>query len=220
MLEFPALILGALLGFALIHSLLASRTAKALAWRLLGERQGRRWYRLLYNALAIVSLLPALALLVTLPDRELYHIPPPFSVLALGVQALAVAGMAYSIYQLDFLHFAGLRQLAGWINRAEARAESDTSASRLVVDGLHRYVRHPLYTSSLIALWLISPMTVNRLAFAVGITLYFYVGSIFEERKLVMEFGEAYRAHQRRVPRLVPRLRSPGANKRRQMLYL
>ncbi len=203
----PILILVALLGFGVLHSLLASHTAKALARHLFGDRHSRGWYRLLYNALAVISLLPALALAVALPDRELYRIPPPFSILTLGVQALGIAGMAYSIYQLDFPHFAGLRQLASWLKHAEARSESDTSTSHLVVDGLHRYVRHPLYTSSLIVLWLISPMTANRMAFVVGVTLYFYAGSIFEEHKLVAEFGEAYREYQRRVPRLIPRIR-------------
>ena len=49
-------------------------------------------------------------------------------------------------------------------------------------------------------------MTRNVLALNIGITLYFWIGSIYEERRLVAEFGEAYREHQRRVPRLVPRL--------------
>jgi len=201
----PISILGALLGFGIVHSLLASHAAKTLARRLFGDRHSRGWYRLLYNALAAISLLPALALVIALPDRELYRIPPPFSILALGIQAFGVLGMAYSIYQLDFLHFGGLKQVAGWMNLVEVHSQSDTSTSRLVVDGLHRYVRHPLYTSSLIVLWLVSPMTVNRLAFVVGVTLYFYIGSIFEERKLVAEFGDAYRDYQRRVPRLLPR---------------
>jgi len=204
----PLLVLAAALGFGLLHSLLASRAAKAWARRAVGERHASGWYRLAFNVLAVVSLLPSLALVVALPDRELYRIPPPFSIVALGVQALAVIGMAYSLFQLDLRHFTGLRQWVGWLNRTAMHAESDTSASRLVVDGLHRFVRHPLYTCSLVALWLISPMTVNRLAFAAGATVYFYVGSIFEERKLVAEFGEAYRRYQRRVPRLIPRIRS------------
>ena len=79
-----------------------------------------------------------------------------------------------------------------------------TSTAQLVTDGLHRYVRHPLYTTSLIILYLISPMSLNWLAFAVSCHVYFYLGSIFEERKLVREFGVAYRVYQQRVPRLVP----------------
>jgi len=202
----PLLILVAMAGFGMVHSVLASRAAKTAASRLVGDRHSQGWYRLLYNSFAAISLLPTLALLIALPDRDLYRFPPPFSYFALGVQALAALGLVYSVFQLGPMHFIGLRQWVGWLNGVEVHSESDTSASRLVVDGLHRYVRHPLYTTSLIILWLVSPMTVNRLAFVVGITLYFYVGSIFEERKLIGEFGEAYRAYQRRVPRLVPNL--------------
>jgi protein-S-isoprenylcysteine O-methyltransferase Ste14 len=202
------LIFAALAGFGLVHSLLASQAFKALARRWFGDRHTRGWYRLAYNGLAALTLLPALALTIALPDREVYRFPPLLAIAALGVQTLGALGVAYSIYQLDFPHFAGLRQLSAWLRRIETRSESDTSTSRLVVNGLHRYVRHPLYTSSLIVLWLISPMTVNRLAFVVGVTVYFYVGSIFEERKLVAEFGDAYRAYQQRVPRLLPRIRS------------
>jgi protein-S-isoprenylcysteine O-methyltransferase Ste14 len=51
-------------------------------------------------------------------------------------------------------------------------------------------------------------MTLNRLALAVGVHVYFWIGSIFEERKLVREFGDTYRDYQRRVPRLLPRLKT------------
>jgi protein-S-isoprenylcysteine O-methyltransferase Ste14 len=48
-------------------------------------------------------------------------------------------------------------------------------------------------------------MTTSTLALFFGLTLYIYIGSIFEERRLIAEFGEAYREYQRSVPRLIPR---------------
>jgi protein-S-isoprenylcysteine O-methyltransferase Ste14 len=65
------------------------------------------------------------------------------------------------------------------------------STWQLVTDGLHRLVRHPLYTTSLIVLYLASPMSLNGLAFAVSCNVYFFIGVFFEERKLVREFGDA-----------------------------
>jgi protein-S-isoprenylcysteine O-methyltransferase Ste14 len=39
-----------------------------------------------------------------------------------------------------------------------------------------------------------------------SLSLYLYVGSLLEERRLQLEFGQAYVDYQQRVPRLVPRL--------------
>jgi hypothetical protein len=48
-------------------------------------------------------------------------------------------------------------------------------------------------------------MTVNLLTVYILITLYFYVGSFHEERRLLAEFSDAYRDYQQQVPRLIPR---------------
>src|SRR3972149_2034928 len=118
----PLLILASMLGFGAVHSLLASRTAKAFARYVFGERHANGWYRLMYNLFAVASLLPTLALAIALPDRELYRIPPPFAFFALGIQALAALGMAYSVHQLDVLHFSGLKQWLGWLNGGEVHS--------------------------------------------------------------------------------------------------
>lgn len=199
------LICAALFMFAVSHTALASPAAKASAARLLGARVAEAVYRLIYNAIALAAIAPALYLAWTLPDVELYRFPAPFDSIALALQGLALIGLAYSVYQMDWTFFVGLRQLIG--PPAHTTLDS-TSTAQLVTTGLHRYVRHPLYTTSLIILYLVSPMTLNRLALVVGIHLYFWIGSIFEERKLVREFGDAYRDYQRRVPRLLPRLKS------------
>ena len=195
----------ALIIFAVSHTALASHGAKAIAARLLGARVAEATYRLIYNALALVAVAPALYLALTLPDMELYRFPAPLDSIALILQGVAALGLAYSVYQMDWTFFVGLRQIIG---PPEHTTFDSTSTAQLVTTGLHRFVRHPLYTTSLIVLYLVSPMTLNRLALVVGIHVYFFVGSLFEERKLVREFGDAYRDYQRRVPRLLPRLRA------------
>jgi protein-S-isoprenylcysteine O-methyltransferase Ste14 len=191
--------------FAVIHTALASHGAKALAVRVLGARDASATYRLIYNVIAVAALGPALYLVWTRPDVELYRFPAPFDLIALVIQGLAALGMAYSVYQLDWTFFVGVSQLIG---PPKNTTIDSTSTAQLVTTGLHRFVRHPLYTTSLILLYLVSPMTLNRLALVVGMHVYFFIGSIFEERKLVREFGDAYRDYQRRVPRLLPRLKT------------
>jgi protein-S-isoprenylcysteine O-methyltransferase Ste14 len=187
--------------FGIFHSVLAAYRSKLIAQRAIGHALATSIYRLAFNIMAVLSIAPALYLTFMLPDRELYRFPEPLNILVLIVQAMAGLGVVYAVYQLDFFFFAGLRQLF----RANRFALESTSTAHLVTNGLHRYVRHPLYTTSLIFLYLASPMTIHHLTLIVGLTLYFYIGSIFEERKLVHEFGDAYRQYQKQVPRLIPR---------------
>ncbi len=193
------IILAATLTYGLLHSLLAALRVKAWARRRFGPAADR-WYRLAYNLFAVVSLLPVLALVAALPDRPLYRFPQPWFTLALAGQAAAVLMAAYSLFTTDLGDFLGLRRALG---------QPVPAQTALATDGLYAWVRHPLYTASLLFLWLTPAMTVNRLAFYVALTLYLVVGALFEERKLLAEFGEDYADYRRRVPMLIPRPPAP-----------
>ncbi|MFP4439511.1 MAG: methyltransferase family protein [Chloroflexaceae bacterium] len=198
------LIGGYALVYALIHSWTASQSFKNWVRRRAGPA-GDRWYRLAYNLVSGILLLPFLPLLLWLPDQVLYTVGPPWRRLLLLGQAAALAGIAYGIWLTDPWHFLGLRQL----NPADSSNDPvrATEQPHLVVAGPYRWVRHPLYFFGLPAIWLIPQMTVNRLVLALVFSLYLYVGTFFEERRLLREFGAEYRAYQRRVPRLLPRVR-------------
>ncbi len=187
--------------FALVHSLLASLTAKARAQHWLGQRVADGFYRLAYNLISLLTVIPTLALMTVLSDGPaLWRFPAPLLFLSLPVQLLALLGLGLSLWRVDLPRFLGLRQLARFL--AGAPEPRDPPALR--TDGMHGWVRHPLYFFSLVLLWLMPVVTPNLLALNVGFSLYLWIGALYEERKLVREFGEAYRAHQRRVPMLFP----------------
>jgi protein-S-isoprenylcysteine O-methyltransferase Ste14 len=133
-----------------------------------------------------------------LPDRTLYTIPFPWRWLSLAGQCVALTALVWTALQTDVLRFAGLSQL---LTRNPAKRES------LQVHGFYCYVRHPLYLFSLVVMWLTPCMTANLVTPCALMTLYFYVGSIFEERRLLSEFGPADANYRDRVPRLLPRLK-------------
>lgn len=188
------------LGFGLIHTALAAIRVKNWARRRWGAARVDRWYRLFFSATAVVTFLPVLILAFALPDRQLYAIPAPWTWLTRGVQLVAVGVFIVALFQTDVWRFIGLRQLL--VGGAPIPADRH---ERLVTSGPYRRVRHPLYGTLIVAMWLWPEMSVNRLALFAVITAYFYLGSIPEEQKLVEEFGEAYLRYQQAVPRLIPR---------------
>lgn len=192
----PWIILIAVLIYGFIHSLLASLGVKAQLKAWFGDGTDR-WYRLAYNVFAVISLLPILALPFLLDDMFLYRIPPPWFYFTSAIQVIALIGLGFGLLQTGIWSFLGLQQLLG-IDRDQP--------PKMLKDGLYSRVRHPLYTAGLILIWLIPLMTYNLLALILGLTIYLILGAIYEERKLVREFGDEYISYQGRVPMLIPGL--------------
>ena len=183
--------------WGIVHSLLASLAVKGFFRRVFGAGF-MRIYRLAYNVFSFISFLPILWLVAFLPNRILYSVPAPWSYLMLAGQAAGALGLFAAVLQTDTLSFVGLRQLF-----------EEEKPGKLVTGGLYKYVRHPIYTFSLIFLWLTPIMTINTLIFYIAATLYFIVGAYFEERKLLREFGAVYAEYKSVTPMLIPRLLQP-----------
>ena len=188
------LVLLAALAYGLLHSLLASQKTKTSVSHRFGPHSDR-WYRLAYNFIAIITLLPILFLPIVLPDKEIYAIQYPWLYLTVFVQLMAIVVLVIGLRQTGIFSFLGLRQLLRTV---------DDTPTHLVKEGLYRYVRHPLYTAGLVLIWLIPYLTWNLLALILGLTVYIVIGAHYEERKLGREFGEAYAEYRRQTPMFVP----------------
>lgn len=184
--------------WGIVHSLLASVGVKNFLRRILGDRF-MKFYRLLYNVFAVVSIAPVLYLMISLPDKTLYQVPTPWNYFMLAGQGLSVLFLFVAVLQTDLLSFAGLRQLV-----------QEEKAGNLVTNGLYRSVRHPLYTFSLLILWLSSSMSINSFIVYSALTIYILIGIVFEERKLLREYGQVYAEYRSSTPMLFPRLRIGG----------
>lgn len=194
---YPILVFFATAAWGALHSWLASFEVKHFAREKFGSKADR-YYRLFFVLAAILTLVPVLALVAFLPSRTLWVIPTPWLFLTLIVQFLAIVLMVATTLETDVMAFAGISQVLH---------PDQTHEDTLVVKGFYRYVRHPLYFFSIIIFWLFPYMTDLTLAFFLAGTLYFLIGTIPEERKLLETFGEAYRQYRQDVPWMIPRFK-------------
>jgi protein-S-isoprenylcysteine O-methyltransferase Ste14 len=177
--------------YGALHSVLAAQGVKAWAGRIFATR----YYRLAYNIVAGVTLLPLMALVLGLPDTKLYSIPMPWLAGTLLVQAVAALGLMRALMQPGSGDFMGFSQAQG----------HPVPAEHLETGGLYAWVRHPIYAFGLLLMWLLPVMSWNMLALIFGLTVYIFVGATLEERKLLAVYGDQYAAYRRRTPMLLPR---------------
>ena len=188
------------------HSLTAAQGFKDRVAGMMGESKYQGFYRLIYSAVSVFTLLPVLYFYWQLPDRSLYSVPAPFSWLMFGLQAAGLIGLTVSVMQSGAMAFVGVQQAADYFSGNDIAKQSGLGEV-LVVHGLYRYMRHPLYTFSMLLLWASPAMTRNSLILVVLISVYFIVGSYIEESRLEQDFGEDYAAYKQKVGRFIPLFR-------------
>ncbi len=181
------------LSFGVLHSIMARAGVKTFLQPYIGT-----YYRLFYNLFALAHFLLIAAMAKLWLATGAHHFQPSawLETLMLAMQLSGGLIFAVALFHYDLGLFSGLRQIR------EGVANSD-SQEPLSISGLHRYVRHPLYTGAHLLLW----GGVNdelSLANAMWGSLYLFVGSYFEERALVREYGDTYSHYQQRVPAVVP----------------
>ncbi len=180
--------------YSVFHSLLAALAVKAWVTR--------RWpafapyYRLAFNGLAVIFVLPLVWASYAIPGDWLWRWTGSAAWVANGLALAALAGFWFSTGSYDMGEFLGTRPLR------EKRADA-VEHEGFRISPLHRYVRHPWYALGLVLIWT-RDMNAPLLVSAGAITLYLFVGAWLEERKLAAHFGTAYRAYCATVPGLIP----------------
>jgi protein-S-isoprenylcysteine O-methyltransferase Ste14 len=202
----------ATLAFALLHSLLASRTAKDAAAKVAGERQRNGLYRMFYLAQSVVSLAGLLLYARRLPDRVLYEVRGPWARL-MNVGQLAGLGLATAAAaQIGVTRMLGLASVAAWLRKApvvppepEAQGPAPDGHDHMRATGPFAWSRHPLNFAPLPVFWLMPRMTAKLLAFNIVATAYLILGSLHEEARLRSAYGQKYAAYEESgVPFYVP----------------
>ncbi len=186
--------------FCVLHSVLASNKVK----RAFQNRFGNliAFYRIGYN---IISAILLLVIYLALPeiDINIYDLPNPYDLIILFLQLLSLIGLMWSAKYFSSGEFLGLNQIKQFREGDYNFSDLDEISS-LRIEGPYRFSRHPVYFFSIMFLLLRPVMELTYLIIVVIFVVYFYIGSIFEENRLIEKFGEGYAAYQKSVPRIFP----------------
>lgn len=177
-----------------LHSLFAATATKQLFKRLGGLY---RFYRLTYVLFSTALLLPLVY--AHWKIWRTWLMEPAWWLQLFGV-LVALGGLL--IVKQAFRNY----HTAAFLGIAEALGQQGEEAGGLTTTGWNGVVRHPLYFGTLFVLLgaLACWPTGEMLVMAVTSIAYIFIGATLEERKLVAQFGDAYRAYQERVPMIFP----------------
>jgi len=180
--------------YFILHSILAIRQLKSYAY---SKGMKAQSYRLLYNIISLITLIPVL---IISNNINADHVIAPNNYLKLA--GLIMAGYGVILGKLAFKPY----DTKAFLGLAPATHDE------FKTEGLLKYVRHPIYTASIVILigyCLFDPRW-NTLITVMMLIIYFVIGGYFEERKLIREFGEKYVEYKRKTPMLIPRFWKKG----------
>lgn len=149
-------------------------------------------YRLLYSMVGLLSTTLWLWFVYSLPDSPLYAVQGGLQhvLYALQVVGLWIALSAFK--PIDGAVFLGLKK-------------SEQQADPFIVQGVFKYIRHPMYVGFMLFLLAKPEQTEVGLHFALAVSLYFIIGSKFEEKR-ILALHPDYAGYQQKVGAFLPKL--------------
>ena len=186
--------------FASSHSILAAFDIKKKITEKVGNKIA--FYRLFFNVSSIIIFV-AIYYISPKPDVQIYDLNFPFDLAILGIQILGVVGFFWAGSYLNMNEFLGINQIKRYYQN-NYQVENLDEVHELIIEGPFKYSRHPIYFFSIIILGFRPAMDLFYLVFFLCMLVYFYVGSVYEERNLEKRYGDSYKTYKAKVPRLIP----------------
>lgn len=179
--------------FGLQHSVMARQGFKRAWTKLVPPPLERSFY-----VLAASVMLDLLFVGWRPLPMPLWSVGGPLAVSLWVLCGLGWATVLLSTFLIDHFELFGLAQTwRHWRGRQMAPPRFRTPV-------FYRMVRHPLYLGFVLAFWATPHMTMGHALLALGMTVYILIAIGYEERDLLVVFGEEYRVYRQRVGMLLP----------------
>jgi len=185
------------IGYCALHSALISTTFMDFVKTTLGERS--RYHRIFFNLFSLLSLIP----LLIYSRSPRWRTEPLFAwegtlrIVQYALIGLAAVLVLSAVSHYSMSRFLGIEQIRG------KSGKGMTESGELDSGGALGAMRHPWYVAVFILLWT-GDLTPSKIIINVILSGYLVTGTLLEERKLVLEFGDKYKLYQRQVSMFIP----------------
>jgi protein-S-isoprenylcysteine O-methyltransferase Ste14 len=173
--------------YGISHSVFASNWAKnSLDF-------AKKYYRIIYSVFSLVALFTILFWMALQSKTWLWEIIPLTKGIGLSMATFGLLIVRRVVGQISVSEFVGLKP--------------EMPVPDLIVKGSFEYVRHPIYTGTVLLIWgyfIFSPNDLNLIS-ALCITIYTLIGIQIEEKKLLETFGKPYADYKSKTPMLIPK---------------
>ena len=150
----------------------------------------------------VVCLFTAMIFWQTIPGTVFSFEAAPLRYVLYAIQGLGWGTVVLSTFLIDHFELFGLRQV--WCHYRG----TELPVQKFRQPFLYRYSRHPMMVGMFLGLWATPDMTLDRLLWAAGFSVYILLGTRLEERDLVSHLGTDYERYQQEVPRFIGRVGS------------
>lgn len=179
-----------------LHSAMISITVTDFLKRVLGD--GYRYYRLFFNIVAIITLVPLVIYSAYVKGEMFFTWDGYLAILKWAIFAGGILLFWAGSRHYSFSSFLGLRQI-----REGSRHNLMNRSGRLDSTGILGVIRHPYYAGVILLFWS-ADLDATKLVTNIVVTVYVIIGTLLEERKLLLEFGDRYREYSEKVSMLFP----------------
>jgi protein-S-isoprenylcysteine O-methyltransferase Ste14 len=184
---------GLCLSFFIQHSGMVRRS-----FRKWSEQWIPSWLSRTLYTFASAFLLALLCVLWQRVDATPLILGGPLNLLLRGISLLALLSFAWAVVSIEGVDMFGTGEVL-----ARFRHRNPPPVS-LAAKGPYRWVRHPFYFLVVVMLWATPVISADRLLLNTLFTIWIIAGARWEERDLIVQYGDAYRRYQAEVPMLMP----------------
>jgi methanethiol S-methyltransferase len=184
-------------GYCALHSYLISIGFTNLMTRLLKKYYA--FYRLFYVLISLILIIPLLNYTSQQDSRVIITYSSTLNIIRYILTYGSLLMFFWSFFfDYDSLSFFGIRQILNI-----GKSKDGKTGNEIKRKGLLGIIRHPMYFALIIYLWCQTHRLMDVVVYSV-LTIYVIIGTLLEEKKLVLEFGETYIKYQKEVPMLIP----------------